>query len=68
MACMSGPTMANAVLSMTSVGIEKPMNSGTVGMAHWMGLKMAEKPMSAPTRCRVRVGFSRHIRSNLGPT
>ena len=65
---MTGLTMANAVFSMTSVGIEKAMNSGTVGMAHWMGLKIAEKPMRAPIICRVRVGFSRQSRSNLGPT
>ena len=68
MACITGPTMANAVLSMTSVGIEKAMNSGTVGIAHWMGLNTAEKPISAPIMCRVRVGFSRQSRSNFGPT
>ena len=44
------------------------MNSGTVGMAHWMGLKIADRPIRAPTRWRVRVGFSRHSRSNFGPT
>ena len=60
--------MVNDEASRIVLGIPAATKSGTVGMKNWTGLRIPATAMPTPINCMIRVGSSRHSRSNFGPT